>query len=181
MKMKLRTVSFIYLFLFINGLEIEKFLEKKGELLTSKNYVFFNSSDFSSGEKMHFILKSDSFCENSLKYVYYDNLTNNLGVNPSTPYSVSFSSEESEYNKKQIISKTKYFTINKKEKELNGLKGKYLLLYFGCAGKVNIKNEKKNIDKKIIIVIILISVIVALLIVGIILYYIFYLKRKNKK
>ena len=166
----------VYIYYINNSLD-EIILKKKDKITTSKNYVFYDSSDDSVNDKMHFILESDSYCDNELKYGYYDSLDNIN--NPLIPYSVSFSSEENtttEDNK--MILKTKYFSIKKQKDELGDLNGNYLLLYFGCAGEVNIENGKKKLSTEIILIIIA-SVLVALLIIGFIVYYFFFCKKKE--
>ena len=166
----------VYIYYINNSLD-EIILKKKDKITTSKNYVFYDSSDDSVNDKMHFILESDSYCDNELKYGYYDSLDNIN--NPLIPYSVSFSSEENtttEDNK--MILKTKYFSIKKQKDELGDLNGNYLLLYFGCAGEANIENGKKKLSTEIILIIIA-SVLVALLIIGFIVYYFFFCKKKK--
>ena len=173
--MKSKFIYFIILIVFVYN--IENFLEKKKGITTNKNYAIFDSSDYSSGNKMHFMLHSDYYCDNELKYAYLNDF-NNLQTNPLVPYSVSLSSEENKKTENnQIISKTKYFTIKKKKDEYSGTKGDYLLLYFGCAGEVEIKNEKKKLSR-IIIAIIICSIAIALLVAALIFYCCYWKKKK---
>ena len=173
----LTIILFIIVIYHINSNSADyNIMNKKGTLRTNQNYLFFESSEFSLNNKMNFKLKSDSYCDEEIKYGYYDSLEN-IGVNPSVPYTCTMSSEEYE-TKNGILENTKYFTIKKKEKELNNLNGDYLLLYFGCADEVEISNEK-NDNNTLIIVIVVISVLVVLLIIGIIVYYFFFCRKNN--
>ena len=180
--MKLR---FAYLFLFIyfsynddNNEEIENFLEKHKTLKTTKNYVIFDSSSFKKGSKMNFKLKSEFFCDRTIKYTYLDDI-NNFGPDTSLPYNVSFSKEEFQIKKKILMSKTKYFTIKKNKNEYNGQDGNNLLLYFACSGTVEIENNKKKLNGGIIFLIVLVILLVLLAGAGAAYYFLIY-KKKNK-
>ena len=163
---------------FINNITEENLLRKNKGIKTNKNYVIFDSSSFSSGKTMDFILKSKYYCDNEIKYAYFDDL-NDLQINPSIPYSVNSSKEEKSFKKNKIISKTKYFTIKKNEDEFNDSEGDYLLLYFGCAGEVEIKNGEEKIIKDYIIAIIVLTIFIIILLAGWLAYYYFVIK-KNK-
>jgi len=176
--MKYKIICFIILINFINNITEENLLRKNKGIKTNKNYVIFDSSSFSSGKTMDFILKSKYYCDNEIKYAYFNNL-NDIQINPSIPYSVNSSKEEKSIKKNKIISKTKYFTIKKNEDEFNDSEGDYLLLYFGCAGEVEIKNGKKIIKDYVIAIIVLTSIIV-LLLTGWLAYYYFVIKKNNK-
>ena len=173
----LKIILFIIFIYHINSDSSDyNIMRKKGTIRTNQNYLFFVSSEISLNTKMNFKLKSDSYCDEQIKYGYYDSLEN-IGVNPAVPYTCNMSNEE--YEKKNgILENTKYFTIKKKEKELNNLNGDYLLLYFGCADEVEISNEKNNINA-FIIVIIVISILIFFLIIGIVVYYFFFCRKKN--
>ena len=175
--MKYKIICFIILINFINNITEENILRKNKGIKTNKNYVIFDSSSFSSGKTMDFILKSKYYCDNEIKYAYFDDL-NDIQINPSIPYSVNSSKEEKSFKKNKIISKTKYFTIKKNEDEFNDSEGDYLLLYFGCAGEVEIKNEKK-ILKDYVIAIIVLTIFIIILLAGWLAYYYFVIK-KNK-
>ena len=177
--MKLKFVCFILIIYFSNNdSNIENYLEKGKKLKTVKNYVIFDSGSFRNGQKMNFILKSESFCDEKLKYVYLDDL-DDFGPDTELLYDVSFSKEENQFKKKVLFSKTKYFTIKKNKKEYEGQKGKYLLLYFECSGNVEIENGKKKLSGGIIFLIIL-NVIIALFALLAAAYYFLYYRKKKQ-
>ena len=173
--MKLKFVCFIlYIYFSYNDDDIENYLKKDKKLKTDKNYVIFDSGSFGKGKKMNFMLKSDSFCDEKIKYNYLDNLED-FGPDTPLPYEVSFSKEEFEFKKKKLISKTKYFTIKKVDKEYKGQKGKNLLLYFACSGTVEFGNEKSKLSGGIIFLIIIIILLGG---AGAAYYFLYYKKKK---
>ena len=178
--MKLKFVCFI-LFIYFSynedDIEVENYLKKGTKLKTNKNYVIFDSGSISKGQKMNFKLKSDSYCDEKIKYNYLDNLED-FGPDTLLPYEVKLSEEELEFKKKILISKTKYFTIKKDAKEYQGQKGKNLLLYFACSGTVEIGNEKKKLSGGIIFLIVLIILIILLGGAGAAYYFLYYKKKK---
>ena len=177
--MKLKFVCFlIFIYFSYNDNDIENYLGKHQKLKTVKNYAIFDSGSFKKGQKMNFKLKSDSFCDEKIQYVYLDDL-DDFGPRTSLPYNVSFSTEEFQFSKKLLVSKTQYFTIKKNEKEYNGQKGKYLLLYFACSGNIEIGNEKKKLNGGIIFLIIIIILLVLIGGGGAAFYFLYY-KKKNK-
>lgn len=159
----------------------EEILKKNEKKTTKLNFIVFYSKDFSNNNKMNFMLKSNSFCDEELKYVYYDSL-DDITINPTFPYSVSLSEEENEFKNELIFSNTKYFSIKKNKEEFKELNGDYLLLYFSCSGEVEIENYKMKLTKKIklIIALIVIALIIIIIIaVGLVIYFKCY-KRKIK-
>ena len=165
MKFIIYFIIFIY---FINNIATEEIFTKNGKKNTNLNYIIFDSSKFSIGKNMNFILKSNYYCENIINYGYYDDL-DNIMKSREIPYKINISSEEIELKDKEVISKTKYYSIEKNKYELNGLKGDYLLLYFSCSGEVEIKNGKKKLGTKEIIIIV-VACVIGVLIISLILY-----------
>ncbi len=165
---------FIYIYIlfisFINNILSIKILEKYGTIRTNNEPVLFCSKKFSVGEKMNFKISSIHSISNKLGYQYYDNIQdinfNDLNKAYKTKYTITTKVQETTSILGVVISYIKRFTITKKEEELNGLKGDYLLLIF--QGNVTIENTRFGLN---LIFFIIICTIICFILVRIIIYY----------
>jgi hypothetical protein len=121
---------------------------KIGDIISTVHHsIIFDSKEFLEGESMNFkfTIKNNISCQEKLLYEYYDDI--NLIANNNTAKYSTFPTFSQSNNT------TLYYTIRKKEEELNGKKGDYLLIVFNCAdssNRITIENLLKN--KKIRII-----------------------------
>jgi hypothetical protein len=133
---------------------------------------------------MYFKITAHKFDEDSLYYEYVDELTDYIYQYRNDLYVVKsyYSNEISDGDDEKDDAKKKevhYFKIEKKQDELKGQQGKYLILYFSTEGITEIENTEKDQGKidKIIGIVIGIIVVVAIVVVVLV----FCLKPKCKK
>ena len=166
------TCFIIFSFSIINVFSIQT-LKKYGSLTANEEYVMFESDSFSIGEKMYFKIKTEEYCDDSLRYEYYndyDDLQSML-ILLIPRYFVRETSESSVRVNGRITSMTRYFTIEKKQSELGSSNGKYLLLNYQCTSQYEIENtESDGSTTAIIIIAIVFCVIVVIIIIVIIVY-----------
>ena len=169
---------FINIYLIINVLSIQ-ILKKDESIKTDNNYVIFDSSQFAIEDEMYFELKAKSLCDEYLDYQFFDNI-DSIDYYSDLSYYTSKEASSSTSINGVITSYTLYFTIKKKESELNGLKGNYLLLQYNCdISSVEFSNTKTSGKTKVITIAIIVVVIFVVVFVGIILIICFCLKRRS--
>ena len=167
-----RFIIYIYILFIsnINNISSIKILEKYGTIKTNNEPVVFCSEKFSVGERMNFKISSTQSISNKLSYQYYDNINdinfNDLNKAYKTKYNITTKVQETTSILGVVIFHIRRFTIIKKEKELNGLKGDYLLLNF--HGDVTIENTRFGLN---IIIFLIICTIIGFILVRIVIYF----------
>ena len=155
---------FVIFFNLIIGLLSEDILQKSESKETNNDYIIFNSSSFSIGNDMYFEIKSKSDCDDYLYYQYYDNVSS-IDYNSELYYKTKSTTSSSTKVNGKIKSLNLYFTITKKENELDGLKGDYLFLNFDCDDSVEFANsEKSGISKNTAIILPIVAGVILLFI-----------------
>ena len=124
-------------------IEFKNNLKKYGKVVTSDYYIIFDSSDFKKDEEIYFKITADSFDENYLLYKFFDD---EASISNVRSYALSsFKKVEpliTEDGSDKSV--TKYYTIQKSERNLVSLEGKYLVIFFDCNGNVLIENTEIN-------------------------------------
>ena len=135
--------SFLFLLycLTTNVLSFE-ILQKYSKVSTYEDYVIFNSTGFSENQEIYLQFQAKDICDDYLYYEYYDDKDLIYYVTPK--YSTKQEFQETTRVNGVVKKYVMFFTIKKVNNELDGLKGNYMLLNFGCNGEVEIKNSKKN-------------------------------------
>ena len=129
-------------------------LGKYHKVEISSDAIVFESKDFLVGDKMEFKFKTNSTCNNTINYAYYDDY-NGAYSKYETYYSIKARKEKISYKNKNKQYEVKYFTIIKNSEELNGLDGDYLLIKFNCDNSVEIENINPSFSTwKIVLIII---------------------------
>jgi hypothetical protein len=151
------TYFIFFAFIIINAFSYPT-LKKYDSLKTNEKFIFFESGDFSDGDKMYFEIKTEGYIagiSNFLYYEYYDNVESVVEDRYLKYYTKSSSRSSTSINGVETSS-TSYFTITKKAGELDDTNGKYLLLSYGCIGQYKIENTESDGSTKIIIIIIIV-------------------------
>jgi len=167
-----RFIIYIYILFIsnINDISSIKILEKYGTIKTNNEPVVFCSKKFSVGERMNFKISSTQSISNKLSYQYYDNINdinfNDLNKAYKAKYNITTKVQETTSILGVVVFHIRRFTIIKKEEELNGLKGDYLLLIF--HGDVTIENTRFGLN---IIIFLIIFTIIGFILMRIIIYY----------
>ena len=136
-----------FFFIFFNliiGVLLEDILQRDESKETINDYIIFNSSSFSIGDKMYFEIKSNGDCDYTLYYQYYDNVSSIDYNNTELYYNTKSTSSSSTKVNGKIETLYLYFTIKKKENELDGLEGDYLFFNFDCDDSVEFANSEKS-------------------------------------
>ena len=164
--MNIFKVSFLFFAYFMSKVFSKEILNKYSSTQTSKGYIIFDSSQFKIGDEMYFVIKaSNDFCSKNLYYDFYDD-TDSINVLSEPYYYISSESFSSTSVNGKVTSYKLYFTIKKKENELNGKSGNYLFMKFDCSGSIEFENTKKNESFAVIaIVFIVFGVIILIFIV----------------
>jgi hypothetical protein len=121
-------------------------LKKYDSLKTNEEFVFFESGDFSEGDKMYFKITTEGYIptvSDFLYYEYYDNIES-VAEGSYLKYYTKSSTRSSTSVNGVVTSSTSYFTITKKAGELDDSNGKYLLLSYGCIGQYKIENTESD-------------------------------------
>ena len=140
----IKNYFFVIFFNLIVGVLLEDILQRNESKKTNNDYIIFNSSSFSIGDEMYFEIKSKGDCDDILYYQYYDNVSSIDYNNTELYYNTKSTSSSSSKVNGKIKSLSLYYTIKKKENELDGLKGDYLFFNFDCDESVEFVNSKKN-------------------------------------
>ena len=188
------TALYIYIFihLIINVLSqtISYDLKKYGEYVSKKGYAIFDPTGFSFGDFMYFKITAKSFEVDILHYEYLDDFTDYQFecTEPCRSVKSYYENEEGggggdddddDDDDKKII---KYFKIEKKQDDLKGSEGKYLVLYFYTSGITTIENTEKDEGKASDIIGTVIAIIAAIVIIVILALCCYrYCKRKKTK
>ena len=127
------------LLLFIFSKEI---LNKYSSIKTKYNYIFFNISEFKYEEDIYLTLKSESKCDEMIKYQFIDDI--------GDEFDFKYKQKPTSILKKDIFGINKYFSlffdiIKRKE----NIKGNFLYLEFKCNGEAEVINTKTDYNKKI--------------------------------
>ena len=172
---------FIHLLKFVTLAKSEYTLEKFGKYDTRNGFAIFNPTGFNFGETMHFKITSDNgFEDDKLYYEYLDSLENHKYEYSDDLYRVKYSQSSGEGGDDDDDSEEiRYFNIVKKEEELKGLEGKYMILYFYCKGSCEIENTEKD-EGKITMIFTIVFCIAGLIVLGIIVYCCFFRKKKKQ-
>ena len=161
--------NFIFLFLFIkflSSVEGYESFKKYGQCSTDDNFVVFETNGFIKGDTMYFKITAKVFVDNSLYYKYIDSLESDPFINKDDFKEVKYT-HKNELTEKDEKYQIRFCEIVKKSEDMNGLEGKYLLLYFNTQGRVKIENTEKDEGKQNYIYTIIFS-IVGLIIAGVI-------------
>ena len=146
----MKTIQHKQLLLFIFYIFlIEKILSSPKEILnkyssikTKYNYIFFNISEFKYEEDIYLTLKSESKCDEMIKYQFIDDI--------GDEFDFKYKQKPTSILKKDIFGINKYFSlffdiIKRKE----NIKGNFLYLEFKCNGEAEVINTKTDYNKKI--------------------------------
>ena len=146
----MKTIQHKQLLLFIFYIFlIEKILSSPKEILnkyssikTKYNYIFFNISEFKYEEDIYLTLKSESKCDEMIKYQFIDDI--------GDEFDFKYKQKPTYILKKDIFGINKYFSlffdiIKRKE----NIKGNFLYLEFKCNGEAEVINTKTDYNKKI--------------------------------
>ena len=146
----MKTIQHKQLLLFIFYIFlIEKILSSPKEILnkyssikTKYNYIFFNISEFKYEEDIYLTLKSESKCDEMIKYQFIDDI--------GDEFDFKYKQKPTSILKKDIFGPNKYFSlffdiIKRKE----NIKGNFLYLEFKCNGEAEVINTKTDYNKKI--------------------------------
>ena len=146
----MKTIQHKQLLLFIFYIFlIEKILSSPKEILnkyssikTKYNYIFFNISEFKYEEDIYLTLKSESKCDEMIKYQFIDDI--------GDEFDFKYKQKPTSILKKDIFGSNKYFSlffdiIKRKE----NIKGNFLYLEFKCNGEAEVINTKTDYNKKI--------------------------------
>ena len=139
----------------------EEILNKYSSIKTKYNYIFFNISEFKYEEDIYLTLKSESKCDEMIKYQFIDNI--------GDEFDFKYKQKPTSILKKDIFGINKYFSlffdiIKRKE----NIKGNFLYLEFKCNGEAEVINTKTDYNKKInfnILLIFSISIFLILVII----------------
>lgn len=169
---------YFYFYIIINVLS-QEILKKDGSIKTNNGYVIFDSSTFVNGDEMYFELDAKSWCDENLYYQFFDNI-DSIQYYSQLKYSVRKEASSSTTINGAITSYTLYFTIEKIEAKLDGLKGDYLLLQYDCdKSSVEFSNTKTSGKTKVATIAIIVVVVFIVFVVGIILLFCFCCKRRR--
>ena len=171
---------FLFLYLIKSVLSKDYNFTKSGTFIGINQYfAVFDSSAFHIGDIIYFKITA-IFNDENLNFIYLDSLDNLQSILNNNL--VNFGELESYHdtnigdnNNKQI----RYYKLEKKEKDLNNLEGKYLILIFDVDGKIEIVNTDKDEGKTSKIFSIIFS-IVGVLVIGAIIFYCFFRKKLKK-
>ena len=146
----MKTIQHKQLLLFIFYIFlIEKILSSPKEILnkyssikTKYNYIFFNISEFKYEEDIYLTLKSESKCDEMIKFQFIDDI--------GDEFDFKYKQKPTSILKKDIFGINKYFSlffdiIKRKE----NIKGNFLYLEFKCNGEAEVINTKTDYNKKI--------------------------------
>ena len=146
----MKTIQHKQLLLFIFYIFlIEKILSSPKEILnkyssikTKYNYIFFNISEFKYEEDIYLTLKSESKCDEMIKYQFIEDI--------GDEFDFKYKQKPTSILKKDIFGINKYFSlffdiIKRKE----NIKGNFLYLEFKCNGEAEVINTKTDYNKKI--------------------------------
>ena len=138
-----------------------------------ERYIIFDSSDFKKGDKIYFKITMTLFTYEYIYYKFFDDLNNYQPI-PEDTDSVA-PTQTDNYNENEI---TNYYTIEKNDRNLGSLEGKYLAIFFYGYGNALIENIEEDVGSYTLIAII---VIVIIIIIGAIIFLIYYcIKRKRR-
>ena len=132
-----------YIFLIEKILSSPKeILNKYSSIKTKYNYIFFNISEFKYEEDIYLTLKSESKCDEMIKYQFIDDI--------GDEFDFKYKQKPTSILKKDIFGINKYFSlffdiIKRKE----NIKGNFLYLEFKCNGEAEVINTKTDYNKKI--------------------------------
>ena len=171
---------FIHLLKFVALAKSEYNLEKFGKYDTRNDFAIFNPRGFNFGETMHFKITSENgFEDDKLYYEYLDSLENYTYEYKDDLYRVKYSQSAGGGDDDDDSEEIRYFNIVKKEEELKGLEGKYMILYFYCKGSCEIENTEKD-EGKISMIYTIVFSVAGLIVLGIIVYCCFFRKKKKQ-
>ena len=120
----------------------KEILNKYSSIKTKYNYIFFNISEFKYEEDIYLTLKSESKCDEMIKYQFIDDI--------GDEFDFKYKQKPTSILKKDIFGINKYFSlffdiIKRKE----NIKGNFLYLEFKCNGEAEVINTKTDYNKKI--------------------------------
>ena len=171
---------FIHLLKFVTLAKSEYTLEKFGKYDTRNGFAIFNPTGFNFGETMHFKITTESgFEDDKLYYEYLDSLENYTYEYSDDLYRVKYSHSSGGGDDDDDKEEIRYFNIVKREEELKGLEGKYMILYFYCKGSCEIENTEKD-EGKAVMIYTIVFCIAGLIVLGIIIYCCFCRKKKKQ-
>ena len=137
-------LPFIYFIFLIEKIlsSPEEILNKYSSIKTKYNYIFFNISEFKYEEDIYLTLKSESKCDEMIKYQFIDDI--------GDEFDFKYKQKPTSILKKDIFGINKYFSlffdiIKRKE----NIKGNFLYLEFKCNGEAEVINTKTDYNKKI--------------------------------
>ena len=135
---------FIFYIFFIEKIlsSPKEILNKYSSIKTKYNYIFFNISEFKYEEDIYLTLKSESKCDEMIKYQFIDDI--------GDEFDFKYKQKPTSILKKDIFGINKYFSlffdiIKRKE----NIKGNFLYLEFKCNGEAEVINTKTDYNKKI--------------------------------
>ena len=164
-----------YSFLILIGLLSFTFslLTKHGSEKTTKGIIVFEAKGFTEGEDMYFKIEALKSSYNSIYYVKYYYVDNNIDINDADfslsniyTYTVDFSSTE-KYTKNKKSHERKYFTIKKQSSQFgSSTNGNYLVMQLPMdngktATVTNTKKDQSKLPGWAIAVIVVVIVIIA--------------------
>ena len=173
--MKVINSYIICIFLISNILLESSFLGKYQKLYSvTETFVYFDSSDFKVNDEIYIII-TGKFLENvkEIDFLFLDDIA---------AFSSGSSFKKVSYNKKETKEngrEARYYTIKKSSSNLNGVDGKYLLIFPFTEDDepYDIENTKENKGNSNSTIIVIVVVVIAVIIIGFI---IFYCIRKKK-
>ena len=137
-------LPFIYFIFLIEKIlsSPEEILNKYSSIKTKYNYIFFNISEFKYEEDIYLTLKSESKCDEMIKYQFIEDI--------GDEFDFKYKQKPTSILKKDIFGINKYFSlffdiIKRKE----NIKGNFLYLEFKCNGEAEVINTKTDYNKKI--------------------------------
>ena len=165
------TSFYIFIHLIINILSQTQNTYNFGKyekFTTQTGYAVFDPTKFNFGEMMFFKISASSFQEDKLYYEYADDLTGYTFQHRNDLYYVKGhgktekSDGDDDDEKKTEI---QYFNIEKKQDDLKGQQGIFLILYFFTIGATEIENTEDDEGKMSIIIIVLGLIVLVIIIV----------------
>ena len=142
-KFFLYILFYIFLIKEISSFE-EEILNKYGSIKTKYSSMIINTTEFESGDDIFIKLESESNCDDSIRYQFYDNINEIYNQTSDLKFSLRTESRvlTNIMGKKTHLSL--YYTINKNRFNLDDSEGNILYIEFKCEGEVEIKNTKTN-------------------------------------
>ena len=117
----------------------------------TEDFVIFDSSEFSKGDKIYFKITADDFAYEEIYFEFFDDPND---YTPKSRWAAEYPTSTSESHN----SITKYYTIEKSSRNLGSYEGKFLVIYFWCYGNIEIENE--NNENALMIALIVVGVVI---------------------